>query len=179
MDPNTARKLYRRAIFSARAYGFGDFATDIAQEVLKKFAAGRGKSQTVDQAVVDVIRSMFGRPKSVNHEVKLALENARELTPALGNQVLRVDPREEIDTRIDFERLSKALRFDERVILRLWIDWGLNQEEIGEVIGVTHSRISQKLRDIFMQARIYYSPGGDIELKKKKHKGKKKKGMEH
>ena len=73
MTNEKAKELRKRAIASATRYGFAGSAEDIAQEVLCRFVEGRGKHQTVDQAVIDVIRSEHGRPGLPGHERRRAV----------------------------------------------------------------------------------------------------------
>ena len=55
---------------------------------------------------------------------------------------------ESADNRIDVERAIGRLTFREATVLYLWAMCEKSQAEIGEIIGLTHQRISQILANI-------------------------------
>ena len=58
------------------------------------------------------------------------------------------DDMDGVENRIDIERAIGRLDFREATVLYLWAMCEKSQEEIGEIIGLTHQRISQILANI-------------------------------
>ena len=54
---------------------------------------------------------------------------------------------ESVERKIDFERMLEGLKARDRRIVYLYAS-GHTQEEIGDIIGLSHQRISQILADI-------------------------------
>lgn len=146
MTDEQAKKLLMRAKASAKRLGFGSIAEDLAQAVLLRFCEGRGQHQTVDQAVIDAIRAEFGSPRTPGHERRKAVQR-----PVAGMEAARgigVEPRD----GLDFERLTGMLEERDRAIAKLIYVWGLTEQEIGDLFGISESRISQ--RHTVIQARL-------------------------
>jgi RNA polymerase sigma factor (sigma-70 family) len=151
IDRQTAEKILRRAKTSARKRGFGEHADDLAQEVLLSFVEGRGRHQTIDQAVIDAIRRTFGDSRSDHHQLRRACD-WKGLTP----RVLEIHGKSESDRgcEIGFERIVSLLGGPDRAIIKLRYQWGFREREIGDLFGLTESRISQRLKDI--QTRLHW-----------------------
>lgn len=50
--------------------------------------------------------------------------------------------------KFDFEPYYRSLKGDERVIFRMYFEYGYLQKEIGKKFGITEARITQRLNDI-------------------------------
>lgn len=142
MDNEQAKKFRKRAIYSARKYGFGEHAEDLAQEVLCKFAAGQGRHQTIDQATIDAIRGNIGDPRSGNFERQRAAEREYE---SIEDKAHVAEPK---SNGIDFERYLGMLKGIDRAVVCLRIKWGFTEDEIGHCFDLTESAISLRLKKI-------------------------------
>lgn len=119
-----------------------DTEDDCVQECLLSFWKN-GKGQTVDQAVVDFLRTQSGRKGDVNYEVRLNLQNAVEIPESLSsnqNFNIEIDITEGLDGRLKYicEKYSEGYTF----------------REIAVSLGVTESRISQLFKDFSEKMQI-------------------------
>lgn len=145
MTPDVATELRQRAILSASAKGFRQQSEDIAHDALLRWLEGFGRHQTVDQAVTDAIRGEFGRPGTPGHEQRRNLEQRYECMDGLA----RLPSREVTgDPLAEFERIIERLDRGDQTLCRLRFVWGFNEKEIGYLLGVTVSRISQRIRGV-------------------------------
>lgn len=112
-------ELHRRARASARHYGFSVSQDDIAQEVVCRILEGKGKHQTINQAVIDAIRKDYGR-------------TPRALPP---DKVLQ-------DNSV-LQSFVSSLAGVKRSVISLTYEWGFDLKEIGHVLGMTSSRVCQ------------------------------------
>lgn len=144
MDAKTAKKFRERAMLVSHSLGFGEHAEDFAQDVLVKFCEGRGKSQTVQQAVIDVIRSKYGRPSMPGHRQKLALQNAFSIFGEEGELAFDFPQPDQTEGRESFDHLLSLLPDrNARDILTSHYWGGDRLHEIGKKRGVSESRMSQ------------------------------------
>lgn len=137
LDSRAARKLHKSALISAKKFGFYEARFDIAQEVVSKIAEGKGKHQTVDQAVIDIIRKNYGRPGTPGFKRKHALQNASRHTGKEGSTKLRQEEGNE------FHYLLQMLHGIERAVICLIFQWGFSVKEVAYVFGFSKSRASQ------------------------------------
>lgn len=127
-------------IASARKFKLFQDAEDLAHDALVKWLGGGGVGQTVDQAMIDSIRSHYGSERASGHEMRKALEQSTVGLKAL----LLFNSKEPLPDRlIDFENLVRSLDRDRRIVLHLYYVWGLSYVEIGRVMGVSGSRVCQ------------------------------------
>lgn len=140
-----AKRLWERARYAAGKFGFAEHSEDFAQDVLLKFSEGRGRHQTIDQAVIDAIRTRFGRPGLPGHAQRHALESAVPIDFEDGEPTIRAAVRGPQGDGIDFERLLRGLDARTREIFELRFGEGWTQLEIGQRLGITESRVNQIL----------------------------------
>lgn len=119
--------LRHRAVLAAIRFGFKELAEDLAQDVMLHWLETGNTHQTIDQALMDVIRVRFGWRGSEKLRVSLALSHAT--------------PWEEFDGSAwdepqgDFERMISVLDERDKAMLR------------GMFIGdLTLSEVSRKMR---------------------------------
>lgn len=144
----------KRAIYSAHKFGFGELAEDIAQEVVLDFLEGRSESSTVDQVAIDVIRRRFGRPGTPNFESRKSLRLAQSIVTEDGEETIGACDSELAGMRGDIERGLRCLSPVERLIFELSHIFGMKQKEVADELGVTESRVSQRLTQIESKLRM-------------------------
>lgn len=152
LSQEDAARFLKRAKYAATKYGFSEHSDDFAQDVLLKYAEGRGRHQTVDQAVIDAIRERFGRPGLPGYSKRYALATAYPIdemredaigTPARGSE----------GNGIDFDRLVRRLSPRDREVIELRFRDGYTELEIGEQLGFSESRASQIIKAILERLR--------------------------
>lgn len=129
--------------YNATQFGVEDVTHDILIMWMRR---GNKTGQTVDQAVIDVLRKSTGRKGSTNYESRLCLN-----TPTEVDENFKKEPISDSYYDIMFE-YEKLFHGDFRVCYVLRHKWGFSLEDIAEVLGVTNSLISHRL--IKMQKTI-------------------------
>ena len=133
--------LRRKAMAVAAESGFHSHAQDFAQEVCLKVSQGR--QTTLDNLLTDFLRHYFGDNRAVHQD---RVEAKREIESRYAD--LKTNdrtPAQEHMSEMDFFAHLKGLEVQERAMLVLRFKWDLSLMEIGEVMGVSESRISQQL----------------------------------
>jgi DNA-directed RNA polymerase specialized sigma24 family protein len=118
-----------------------DMEDDCVQECLLKFWQN-GKGQTVDQAVIDFLRTQSGRKGEPGYEAKLSLQNAVELPDSLSyeSKAVEINVTDDLDGRMKY-------------ICDLYCE-GYTFREISVYLGVTESRVSQMFKDFSEKMQI-------------------------
>lgn len=157
MTDAEANKFRKRALISAAKYGFSEHAEDIAQEVLLHFLEGRGKSQTVDQAVIDSIRRKFGRVGATGFSARNALAMAESIETEDGQREFTapISGGQLVDDDRDLERVGRLFEGVDAVIFRMRFKEEMLQDEIAKVLGVTESRICQRVKSMESEMRTW------------------------
>ncbi len=155
------KKFRQRAIAAAKAKGYDwcaeDFAQDFCMQLIEK-----GWRQTVDQALIDFQRKMFGRTRQCSDSDRKSRQHLQ--VPGNATKNSEIDRRviDQPDGRIGSATRSgylaevsdflKGFESEDRAIFVLNALWELNLEEIGYCFGITESRVSQRLTSL--QERI-------------------------
>lgn len=142
------KKLIRRYRAIAFGYGFRCEADDIAQEAFLGGLERPKWKQTPHQRVIDAIRKLYGR------DVGRGCPNP--LLNRLGDEdeeKILISTQKPSETHgidgVDFRKAVSSLGIgEERCIFLLRFAWGFNEKEIGNCLGVSESRISQRLKAI-------------------------------
>lgn len=137
MESDVAETIHRKAAGYARRLGFMEQAEDIAQSVMLKYSEGLGQHQAVEHAVIDEVRKRFGRSEKDR-------ENKSREISLLEEVACFPDVEDQFDVHWAINKLEDM----DRVIVCLRLLWGLSGKEIGYCLGVSESRISQRLREI-------------------------------
>lgn len=144
----------------------GEDIQDATQEILLRMYEGKHKHSTVDQMLIDYLRTQSGRKGEVGYDSRKALARPERLYASNGRDRGLVDGAKFrdleygvdtglsdrlVDGRIDCERYFEKLKLflNER---ELFIYNSYTNEktlkEIGEDLGLTESRASQLLKNI-------------------------------
>lgn len=146
MDSRTAELLRhgRKAANLARAWGNPEDADDASQYVIEQRLKGR--KGRVSNILIDYLRVTHGSTR-VSGGCK---GQKRETRAAFSGEGLEVaDPRVvDPGARIDGEHLLRNLDSTSRAVFLLMHVWGLYEAEIGNLFGVSESRISQRLKGV-------------------------------
>jgi len=135
-----ARKLLKRITKQAR-YRFSkeEDADDYTQDLLVKYVESPNQRQSVVHGLIDAYRA---ETKSQN-KLRLRIESVGDDTYRLDQEYLST-----IEERMDTVTVLLRLPFTERAILHLYYIRGFTLFEIGEILGLTEGRISQRLSEI-------------------------------
>lgn len=144
----------------------GEDIQDATQEILLRMYEGKHKHSTVDQMLIDYLRTQSGRKGEVGYDSRKALARPERLYASNGRDRGLVDGAKFrdleygvdtglsdrlVDGRIDceryFEKLKLFLNERELFIYNSYTD-EKTLKEIGEDLGLTESRASQLLKKI-------------------------------
>jgi predicted transcriptional regulator len=156
-DDSEIEKLRNRSLITSRRMGINQDSEDIAQEVAIRFIQN-GKGQTVQQATIDVIRSVYGSTRGSRMSgvtgVRRAERFATSLQESRESNLASINPIEGarfIDAFLSTSRI--LLSGSKRAIIILVYQWGFSLEEVADLLGVTESRISQVRSEL--EERVY------------------------
>lgn len=151
---NAARYL-ERAKIAARRKGFHSDADDLAQSLILSMLEGRHKHATIDQAIVDIIRTEYGRAGSRVQSRKAAVRGTISIHDRDNYKPRSYDPRDRMDDGLDYQRMVKALsKREHKIIFILTFKWGFMQTEIAEMFGISGARINHIVKDICKKLSI-------------------------
>lgn len=138
-------KIRKRAIMLGRQIGLTETESEeIAGDVLLRMSQEKHKPYNLKFAVIDAIRSRFGRTGTKRQNVKAyerysyTYEEARDAGYVIGSE------RAFGNERADIARLFKMVKRRKKEILKMLMN-GFNHIEIAEAFNVSRSRISQEI----------------------------------
>jgi len=145
----------------------GEDIQDATQEILLRMYEGKHKHSTVDQMLIDYLRTQSGRKGEVGYDSRKALARPERLYASDGRDRGLVDGAKFrdlecgvdaglsdrlVDGRIDceryFEKLKLFLNERELYIYNSYIVDEKTLKEIGNDLGLTESRACQLLKNI-------------------------------
>ena len=126
-----------------------DGADDCAQEVIARMLAGQHQHSTIDQAVIDYLRTNSGRKGLPGYSARKKLEHAYSPEPRDMERLLNLANGRKSPDRLDFDECASWIGNQvDRGCLGLFYKWGLDETEIGNLFGFSCSRVSQRLKRI-------------------------------
>jgi DNA-directed RNA polymerase specialized sigma subunit len=138
MTESDAKRMHKNALRAAAKYRFfGEEGEEIAQEVMCRYATGQHQKQSVQKAVIDVIRSRYGDSRWKRTGDKGALLNCLPFLERHGGYSSKLDEKTALDEKLG------DLQGTPRVVMYLLFFWGLTMKEIAHCLGLTQGRISQ------------------------------------
>lgn len=147
---------------------------DCIQEVLKRMLEGKHQHSTIDQAVIDYLRSNYGDKRLSSYIERQKFNNSNSFEPGELENIIGFDDRKQSSNRLDFNECSKWIGNQiDKAILGLYFKWGLNEVEIGHLFGFSESRVSQRLQRVqkCISTRIKIEKSRDEKEAKKKMEG--------
>lgn len=138
MKTEDIERLRKSALYWAKRLGFSSVKDDIAQEVLMGYLNGKNSKQTVQQAVICAVRRMIADPRALSFIAKRNLAFAVSFCLKYGNSETGG-----MDNGSVLMHAISVLTDTHRVVVTLLYLWGLNEKEIGFVLGVTESQVSR------------------------------------
>lgn len=134
----------------ARQKGFADYAEDFGQEAFIKIAEGRKTS--LENLFIDYLRKHRGDKRNGSYDARInANVYAKDIHTPEFDQPNESADTDAIGVRLDSRRCDQRIRANlnlrERIIYDMVMS-GHEGDEIGDYLGVTPSRISQRLRSI-------------------------------
>lgn len=167
MSEDEIKKLQTRARYVASKRGYSQLADDFAQEIFVEFLQNPDRGATIDQLFIDYLRRTHGRPGTPGGDARV-----------LANHTISIDAHaqddeyKEIqlpshppygdtddDSRLnrDVGRLDFLFRGREAEIYRLYFVEELSEKSIGDLYGITESRVSQILKPMKKEIQDYYA----------------------
>lgn len=115
---------------------------DIAHDVVVSKLEKPSSKQSIDQAMVDLLRKRFGDPRTSTFDERRSAYRVREFDKEVEA------PEKDDSFYLDVERRLGILGPVERAMILLGSIWGLHQREIGMLFDLTEARVNQLLREI-------------------------------
>lgn len=146
------RRLRDRVAFIARRSGQLQESEDFTHEILLQRYRGVGKHQTVDQSYIDALRRIGwgtrgGRSGYSGYVHSLdSCQDSKTFRSEIANTATNIPF--STDILSDFKVLIEGLPQILRVITILIYVWGFTEKEVGHCLGVSDSRVSQRLREV-------------------------------
>ena len=156
LNEESIKKLTKRIQISSTKFGFGHVSSEIVQTILLRMLEGKHQHSTIDQAVIDYLRSEYGDKRVGGYAERQSLNNACSYEQDDIDRFMQHDLGRELAARRDFSGHLVWLGSKDRAITGLFYRWGLSEAEIADLFGVTESRVSQWLKRIqsCLSARI-------------------------
>lgn len=135
----------KSAMNTATYRGFKSEAEDFAQEVALSILTGR--KTTMANHLIDYLRKEFGDSRYDN-QIKRATRSPEQITESIEPQAVQTDD-------LDFEKLlTDMLTQKEQAYMNLIHRWGFTLNEVGKTFGVSESRVSQEVKEIYRKSRL-------------------------
>jgi RNA polymerase sigma factor (sigma-70 family) len=140
------KKLNKIATDLTKKFNRYDLKDDFVQYAAEKLIKGR-KAQ-VKHLFVDFIREEIGDPRwDTSRSIKFG--NSKELNETMFEPVID-------EYNLDFKKIVNSTEENERSILILYFQLGYTMKEIGQKIGVSEGRVSQKFSEIMFKLNKKY-----------------------
>lgn len=139
------KKIRRKVKMAAREYGLQHEWEDIAQEVLTRMLEGKHQHATIDQAVIDYVRKIYGDRRHGTFQARKSLAKAEHQGLDYFDTISALNPWSKLDALIDFKKCIDLIGFDKKaqraaIYLKYKEDW--NQRELADCFGVTETAMS-------------------------------------
>lgn len=126
---------------------------DCVSEITTRMLEGRHQHSTIDQAVIDYLRQQYGSKRTVGSNPRKVLhpENTKELHDNIRSDRGLFDSAKygALEHGVDPWELHRlVIGTKNKVVFGLIYIWGLNEIEIGNLFGVSASRVYQWLERI-------------------------------
>lgn len=144
--------IEERIKIASYKYGLrGEDLQDATQEILCRLHEGKHKHSTVDQMLIDYLRSQSGRKGSLGYDTRKALVRAERF--GIDNEsdrgLIDRDQFGGVECGIDFGIYYRLVNGEiNKAIFKLFYEWGFNEVEISNIFDVSCSRISQRIKGI-------------------------------
>ena len=159
MKEDQILKRYFGSIRTATKMGYEHMAADFAAWRAIQLLEGKGHHQSTEQALVDFVRNEYGRtffsentnPKNISlpRDALKRIHRTKKTHPP----VARTEPTLTLNLG-NGAKLMETMQAA-RAIIILRGKWGLDFQEIAEILGVSPSRISQLLTEARNQLPDY------------------------
>ena len=135
-------------------------AEDVASHVILSWIEyekkhGTHPTQTVSQAVIDAIRTQFGNANRNIKRSDFKKDTMGLKKPIIDVVELQLKENASMYSQI-FPYLPANVKTFDRAIFILYFKWGFELKEIGEMFGLSESRISQMLTKLCKRVKKEY-----------------------
>lgn len=150
MNNNTILQIRSEALKYAARHGFGhQECEDFAQEA--SYSVWENPSRHIEFLFVDYLRREFGRVYDGKHNESGQMKTKTRLSYGDLDVAQQTDEDAFMTNSkfdLDFSTYQDLLDTQERTIITLLYKWDFTLSEVGECLGVSESRVSQRLVDI-------------------------------
>lgn len=134
------KKLRVKALIAAKLRGADYASEDIAQDVMVSYLEEKAETSTVSQRTVDALRRHFGRPDTPR---KVTMDKIKFAKEAKCGDFQTTDSTAAMAAGVDVHKMLTLVDGLDRAILILHYMWGMENQEIAYVFGISEGRVSQ------------------------------------
>lgn len=170
------KKEQAEAYFKSRWRGIEEHISDFGQYCVEQWLSGRNPKTSYEYLGIDYLRSFAHRYGARGSSDMLSRPPGLRMDPEAGGLAQFGADSVELG-RFNESSLLRDPRIPQRqrIVLILYYEWGFNLKDIGDVMGVSESRVSQVLdQAVYAQKARLQAADASLETRERQRKEQEK-----